>query len=106
MFISESFLMRAPEKQPILSINRDLLNTLWYTHVLSCVRLFATLWIVARQIPLSMGFSRQEHWSGLPRGPPDLPDPKIEPKSPALQVDSLPPTPPGKPQGMYTEHHI
>ena len=56
-----------------------------------------------------MGFSRQEHWSGLPCAPPDLPDPKIEPKSPespALQVDSLPPVAPGKPQGMYTEHSI
>ena len=43
------------------------------------------------QAPLSMGFSRQEHWSGLPFPPPgDLPDPRIEPKSPALQADSLP----------------
>ena len=60
----------------------------------SRVRLFATLWTVARQAPLSMGFSRQEYWSGLPCPPPgDLPDPGIEPKSPvvpALQVDSLP----------------
>ena len=45
----------------------------------SCVRLCATLWIVARQAPLSMGFSRQEYWSGLPCPPPgDLPNPKIE----------------------------
>ena len=46
----------------------------------SCVRLFATLW--TRQGPLSMGFSRQEYWSGLPCPPPgDLPDPGIEPTS-------------------------
>ena len=54
----------------------------------SCVQLFAILWIVACQVPLSMGFSRQEYWSGLPFPPPgDLPDPGIEPlslASPAL----------------------
>ena len=45
----------------------------------------------ARQTPLSMGFSGQEYWSGLPCPPPgDLPDPGIEPASPALQADSLP----------------
>ena len=48
------------------------------------------------QSSLSMGFSRQEHWSGLPfSSPGDLPDPGIEP-SPALQADSLPSEPPGK----------
>ena len=48
----------------------------------SPVQLFATLWTAARQAPLSMGFSRQEHWSGLPRPPPgDLPDPGTEPAS-------------------------
>ena len=52
---------------------------------LSRVRLFATLWMVAHQAPLSMGFSRQEYWSGLPfPSPGDLPDPEIEPASPAL----------------------
>ena len=53
----------------------------------------ATLEIVAYQVPLSMGFSRQEYWSGLPYPPPeDLPDPRIEPeppRAPAWQVDSL-----------------
>ena len=50
----------------------------------------ATLWTVAFQAPLSMGFSRQEYWSGLPfPSPGDLPDPGIEPRSPTLQVDSL-----------------
>ena len=48
----------------------------------SRVRLFATLWTVAHQAPLSMGFSRQEYWSGLPCPPPgDLPNPGIEPSS-------------------------
>ena len=47
--------------------------------------------------PLSMGFSRQEHWSGLPCPPPDLPDPGIKPVSPALQEDSSLTEPPGKP---------
>ena len=52
---------------------------------LSCVLLFATPWTVAHQSPPSMGFSRQEYWSGLPfPSPGDLPDPGIEPGSPAL----------------------
>ena len=50
-----------------------------------------TLWIVAYQAALSMGFSRQEYWSGLPfPSPGDLPNPGNEPRSPALQADSLP----------------
>ena len=58
---------------------------------LSRVQLFATPRTVARQAPLSMGFSRQEYWSGLPvPSPEDLPDPGIEPRSPVLQADSLP----------------
>ena len=66
---------------------------------LSCVRLFATPWTVARQAPLSMGFSRQEYWSGLPfSSPGDLPNPGIEPRSPTLQADSLFSEPPGKPR--------
>ena len=57
----------------------------------------ATPWIVALQTPLSMGFPRQEYWGGLPfPSPGDLPDPGIEPGSPALQVNSLPTEPPGK----------
>ena len=65
---------------------------------LSCVRLFATPWTVAHQVPLSMGFSRQEYWSGLPfPSPEDLPEPGFEPRSPALQADALPSEPPGKP---------
>ena len=60
-------------------------------------------WTVACQAPLSMGFSRQEYWSGLPGPPPeDLPYPGIEPMSPALQVDSLPSEPPGMPRLCWT----
>ena len=52
---------------------------------------FVTLWIVAHQTLLSMGFPRQEYWSGLPfSSPGDLPDLEFECVSPALQVDSLP----------------
>ena len=48
----------------------------------SCIQHFATPWTVARQAPLSMGFPRQEYWSGLPCSPPgDLSDPGIEPMS-------------------------
>ena len=67
---------------------------------LSCLRLFVVAWTVAHKAPLSMGFSRQEYWNGLPFPPPgELPDPGIEPAplgSPALQADSLPVAPPGK----------
>ena len=65
---------------------------------LSHVRLFATPWTVAYQAPPSMGFSRQEYWSGLPfPSPGDLPDPGIEPGSPTFQADALTSEPPGKP---------
>ena len=65
---------------------------------LSRARLFATPWTVAYQAPLSMRFSRQEYWSGLPfPSPGDLPDPRIEPGSPALESDALTSEPPGKP---------
>ena len=56
---------------------------------LSRVRLFATPWTVAYQASLSVGFSRQEYWSGLLfPSPGDLPDPGIEPRSPALEADA------------------
>ena len=64
-----------------------------FSHVL----LFVTLWTVARQAPLSMGFSRQEYWNGLPFPPPgDLPDPRIEPMTPTLQASSFLSEPAGK----------
>ena len=57
---------------------------------LSRVRLFVIPWTIAHQAPPSMGFSRQEYWSGLPLpSPGDLPDPGIKPRSPALQADAL-----------------
>ena len=65
-----------------------------HTQSLSHVWLFATPWTVACQAPLSLGFSWQEYWNGLPLPPPrDLPDSSIKPRSPvspALRVDSLP----------------
>src|SRR5574337_841998 len=69
---------------------------------LSCVQLFAIPWIVALQAPLSMGFSRQEYWSGLPFLPPgDLPNPRIEFVYPALAGRFFTTEPPGKP--LYKE---
>ena len=63
----------------------------------SRVQLFATPWTVAYKAPLSMEFSRYEYWSGWPfSSPGDLPDPGIEPRSPALQADALLSEPPGK----------
>ena len=66
---------------------------------------YPTLWTIAHQAPLSMGFFRQENWSGLPLSPPeDLPDPGIKPTSsmsPAWQVDSLPDELLGKPPNNY-----
>ena len=63
-----------------------------------------TPWTVASQAPLSMEFSRQEYWSGLPfSSPGDLPNPGIEPRLPALQAESLPSEPPGKPNKLLTD---
>ena len=71
---------------------------------LSCVRLFATPWTVAHQAPLSLGFSRQEYWIGLPfPSPGDLPNPGTEPRSPALQADALTSEPPGKPKPLLAK---
>ena len=66
---------------------------------LNDVWLFVTPWTVDPQSPLFMEFSRQEYWSGLPfSSPGDLPNPRIEPGCPALQPDSLPSEPTGKPR--------
>ena len=65
---------------------------------LSCVRLSATPWTVAYQAPPSIGFSRQEYWSGVPvPSPGTLPDPGIKPGSSVLQAEVLLSEPPGKP---------
>ena len=94
----ESTLMKSPLLENQLSKASHALNYLKWSEVksLSHVQLFATPWTVAYQAP-SMGFSRQEYWSGLPLpSPGDLPDPGIESGSPTLQADALPSEPPGK----------
>ena len=69
----------------------------------SRVWIFVTPWTVVHQAPLSMGFSRQEYWSGLPfPSPGDLPNRGIEPRSLTLQADALTSEPPGKP--YFTWH--
>ena len=71
---------------------------------LSRVRLFAAPWTVAHQAPLSVGFSRQEYWSGLPfLSPGNLPDPGMEPMSPALAGWFFTTEPPGNP---YNAAHV
>ena len=71
---------------------------------LSLIQLFVTPWSAAHQAPPSMGFSRQEYWSGWPfPSPGDLPNPGIEPRSPTLQADILTSEPLGKP---YTMLHL
>ena len=63
----------------------------WKCHLLSGVWLFMTVWTIACKASLSMGFSSQEYWSGLPfPSPGDFPHPGIKPRSPGLQADSLP----------------
>ena len=76
-------------RQPVFLIQSLHLNSLWSEVMsLSCVRLFVTPWTVAYQAPPSLGFSRQECWSGLPFPSPGyLPDPGIEPGSPSLQAN-------------------
>ena len=87
-------------RQPrLLTSTLDPVTKLTYVHAwvlghFNHVQLFATIWTAVHQAPLSIGFSRQEYWSGLPcRLPGDLPKPGIKPtfpKSPALQADSSP----------------
>ena len=68
-----------------------------HSQPLSCIRLFATPWTVARQAPLSAGFPRQEYWSELPFPPPgDLPNPGIKPESPVVPVAG----------GFFTTDHL
>ena len=87
-----------------------LLQMYMCAELLSHVQLFATPWNVACQTPLSMGFSRQGYWDGMPFPfPGDLPDPGIEPGSLALQAYSLPSELPGKPNRgskVNKENHI
>ena len=81
----------------------------WFSPKL-CLTLAAP-WTVACQPPLSMGFYRQEYWSGLTfPSPGNLPDPGIKPGSPALQADSLSSDPPGKPdifnKGAFKKKYV
>ena len=67
--------------------------------------LFETPWIIVHQAPLSVGFSRQEYWSGLPCPPPgDLPNPGMEPISPALADGLFTTEPPGRPTEHLTQN--
>ena len=78
--------------------------------VLSCVQLFETLWTTAHQAPLSMGFSRQEHWSGMLYPlPGELPNPEIEPMSlmsSPLAGRFFTVMPPAKPLFLYIECNV
>ena len=77
--------------EPFLTVSSVVVAKSW-------VQLFAIPWTVAHQAPLSMGFPRQEYWSGLPFPfPGDLPNPTIQPKSPALAGGFFTTEPPGKP---------
>ena len=88
----------ATTSRPLFRAQHILLYSACVLSLYSCVRVFVTLWSVAQQAPLSMGFSRQEYWSGLPFPPPgDFPNPGMEPMSPALKADSLPAEPQGSP---------
>ena len=86
------------------------LGNLWLwseVKLLSHVRLFATPWTVTYQAPPSMGFSRQEYWSGLPfPSPGDLPHPGTEPTSPALAGGFFIAEPPGKPQCQWQQETL
>ena len=74
---------------------------------LSHISLFVTPWTIAHQAPLSMEFSKQGYWSGLPfPSPGDLPNPGIEARSPALRADSLPSETSGKPEEPWEEPNL
>ena len=83
--------------QVIAKVKIQIFQVKWSeVKLLSCVWLFATPWTVAHQASPSMEFSRHEYWSGLPfLSPGNLPNPGIEPGSPALQAEALPSEPPG-----------
>ena len=81
------------------SVSPDNIKHKVESEVAQCVQLFATPWTLAYNTPPSVGFSRQEYLSGLPFPSPEyLPNPGIEPRSPALQADALTSEAPGKPE--------
>ena len=82
----------------------NIVNQLWVWKLLSGIQLFVIPWTVACRVPLSMEFSRQEYWSGLPfPSPRDLLNPGIKPRYPALCADALPSKQPGKPLGQIIQ---
>ena len=82
------------KESPVLHASLQV-SMVWKCSSLNCVWFFVTLGTIACQAPLSVRFSRQEYWSGLPfPSPGDLPDPGIKPQSPALQADALTSEPP------------
>ena len=99
--IQHQFMIKTLQKMGIEGTYINIVKALYdkvKVKPLSRVWLFAIPWTVAYQISPSMGFSRQEYWSGLLfHSPGDRPNPGIEPKSLALQADTLPSEPPGKP---------
>ena len=93
-----------PSVETLLLFKKNLIKVVvspTYSPMLSHVQLFAAPWAVAHWASLSMEFSRQEYWSGLPFPSPGyLPDPGIKHRSPILQADSLPSEQPGKPNTL------
>ena len=102
----ESHTTEAPEHMGMHELKHSykLLSSVQLSSVAQSCPTLATPWTVAHQAPLSMGFSRQVYWSGLPCPPPgNLPDPGTEPTLFCVliwQVDSLPVMPPGKPRDV------
>ena len=99
----------------IAKINTHCKSVRVCAQLLRSVRLFATLWTVARQAPLFMGFSRQEYWSGLPFPPPgDFLNPEVEPASPTfpalaggfLTTEPKSGSPLGSPNQVYVNKNI
>ena len=83
--------------QHLLFVDFFSLSFFFFLKLLSRVRLFVTPWAIAYHAPPSMGFSREEYWSGLPfPSPGDLPISGIEPGSPTFQAEALTSEPPGK----------
>ena len=117
-FIASLFSIANKWKQPKCPSTDEWINKMWYIRecvsvcvcaksLQSCLTLW-TLWTIVHQTFLSMGFSRQEYWSGLPfPSPGDLSDPGIEPGAPALQAGSLPTELLGKPKivNIHTHTH-
>ena len=78
---------------------------IYFSESVSCAQFFVAPWTVAHQAPLSMEFSRQKYWRGLSfPSPGNLPNPRIELQSPALQADSLLSGPPGKPSCILRQN--